>query len=102
MFFFDGLVEVIPVNGVRGDIILHDKTILGTAAGKFAGADEQGPGIGKDSFSPAEGMLDQFCGGKLVMKCTGDLQSDAEHIPGGKCDRWGWHVRQAFVGSTKR
>ena len=57
VFLQHGLIEVIPMDGPRCDLVLYNKAVFWAAACELAGTDHQSACVAKHSFLPAEAIL---------------------------------------------
>ena len=67
----DRTVHLAPGDVVMDGRGVHDKLVIGAAAGVFPGLDHQGAGVGQRTLAAAKRVLGQLCGGQITIDRLG-------------------------------
>ncbi len=87
----DGLVEVVPMDGVGGDFVFDDIPVFGAAAGEGACADDECAGIVQHSFLATKAMPGEVFRRELKVDGIGDTQTETGKAVRRECNDRHWH-----------
>ena len=51
-----GLVDVAPIDAIRSELVLDEKTVLGRSSGECTGRHGKRSGIRQDALAPKQGL----------------------------------------------